>query len=373
MGINDGIGGFQPDTLTVTSGRPVKLSDQTDEAILLVNNDVNNTIYIGGDQGVNPSRNVTSTIPPLGSLAVNASDGPIYAVCVVGQTAVIQVIPGGISYAPSPVLIAQQVLNSGVIVVDNPKSLITGNVNVAPSSSVTKGPFIVNTFQSWVLSMIFSGPVPATPEMSLRFYWTNDAAGTSYTYIEDFIVNSDGSVSTGFAAYVGHGPMFGPYMWVQFTNADNATAINPAISLFGSGRITNETTLRTWNAGAPPGLGTDDALLFFDNNSLAPNSSSIVQVGNYYNGPVTVRFGVNAASIVANTVQLFIRFRPVSDFGNNAGYIFTGPATAAGTLSPDQTFNVNFPRRPYDVQVQNTSGTITVSYRVRIFAKGAVQ
>lgn len=373
VGINDGIGGFQPSSVLVGAGRGTFLADQSDEAILLVNNDPNNTIYIGGDQGVSPSQSIIATIPPLGSVALTTSDGPIFGVCAVGQTALCQIIPGGLAYAPSPVLIAQQVLNSGVIIVDNPKALINGNVSITPSNNVTRGPFTVNTFQSWVISMTFSGAVPANPYMPLRFYWSTDVAGQNITYIEDFVVTSDGSVGTGFATYVGHGPMYGPYMFVQFSNDDNATTINPLISLFGSGRPTNETTLRSWNVQAPPGLGTDDALLFFASNSLAANTSSAVQVGNYYNGPVTVRFNVTAASIVANTVQLFVRFRPIADFGGNAGYIFTGPAVAAGLQSPDQVFNVNFPRRPYDVQVQNTSGTIAVSYRVNIYAKGAVQ
>lgn len=361
MGINE----FSPDTKTVTQF-PSLLIDGNDGAVLLVNNDPNNSIYIGGDRGVSPQQRVTNTIPPLGSIALDATDGPIYGVMPVGQTAVCQIIPKGTAYAPSPVLIAQQILNSGVVIVDNPKPILTGPLTIpATPTQLVKGPFLVNTYQSWNLFFNWGGVGGATPYVEIILSWFADPNNAFLTYEEKWIVPVD-NVSN----YIGHGPHYGPYMSVQFSSYDNlSNTMN--WQLMGSNRPINETTIRQSNTQNPPGFGTDDILLNLDQSNLGPGASTPSTPVNYYNGPVTIRFGITGATAV-NTAQLFLKFQPVAvDFGNNNSVVLAGPM-ATGT-EDDRIINMNFPRRPITASITNNQSSGNINVRCRIIAKGAVQ
>lgn len=356
---------FSPDTKTVTQV-PSLLVDAGSDSILLVNNDANNTIYIGGDIGVSPFSRINNTIPPLGSITLDGSSGPIYAVTAIGQTAVCQIVPKGVSFAPSPVLIAQQILNSGVVIVDNPKAILTGNLTVpATPSTLNQGPFSVNTYQSWNLFFNWGGVGGSTPYVEMTLSWAVDLNSNFVTYSEVWILPVD-NVSNFF----GHGPHYGPYMSVQFSSYDNLPE-TLHWQLWGSNRSVNETTIRQQNTLNPPGYGADDILLNFDGTLAAGASSSVVPV-NYYNGPVTVRFGVYSATSV-NSTQLFLDFQPKAvDFNTNTSMLFAGPSTITGQAI-DQFFDVNLPKRPITALVKNSQSTGSTNFRIRIIAKGAVQ
>lgn len=369
-------GGFQPFTTTVTNASTL-LVPGASEAVLLVNQDVTNTIYIGGDIGFNLATNAIGTIPPLGSLALDSTDGEIYGECLPGLTAVCQVIPQGLNFQPSPVLVAEQLLTQGLVIVDNPVTL-ANYTNLSPFSLGNGGPFLlfpggpvlVNKFQSWGLFFQNTGATPTTPYVGITLEWFNDAVSTVPMHTEYWVVSSN---TTVFTYEYGHGPMHGPYMNISFYNYQlTGGSIPISFTLFGSSRVQYESTIRSIgsNVALSPGYGIDDVIIWNISNSLAAGTSTSVFPAHLYNGPATVRFEVNNAS-GANVVQLNQNYEPIAaDFSSQGSMLLRGPP-ATGLVS-DTVLDIHLPKRHTSYQVVN-SGTTTVTYRFYVTARGSTK
>ena len=84
---------------------------QPGSSVLLVNPDITQTAYAGYRSSIAPGGTNTIAIPPLGSAAVDASR-TIYACAPAAM--LLQVVPGGTSWAPSPAQISAQISALGL-------------------------------------------------------------------------------------------------------------------------------------------------------------------------------------------------------------------------------------------------------------------
>jgi hypothetical protein len=100
--------------------------------VMLTNLSLVNTIYLYEDTSVDPADlNRSSQLPPLGTMVV---DGTLneYAICIAGQTANLQAVPHGESWGPSPAQIAEQILASGIPIVNNDDNVLVSVGSVLP-------------------------------------------------------------------------------------------------------------------------------------------------------------------------------------------------------------------------------------------------
>lgn len=111
--------------ITVTSA--AQQINEPGRPLLLANMDTAAVIYLDTSRSVSA---YSTQLPPLGTLAVDGQR-PWYAATVAGQEAVLQVIPGGTQWSPSPSQIAEQIALTGINVT------VTGLSTIAPSGDTT--------------------------------------------------------------------------------------------------------------------------------------------------------------------------------------------------------------------------------------------
>lgn len=338
--------------------------------LLVVNRDLNNTVYIGGDQGVSATNpNTYGTIDPLGTITF---DDPqqLFAVCAKGQSATVEVIPDAESFSVSPATIATQISESGIALIDNPKPIYVQNpISITAGNSADAGPFLVNQFQSWFLSyQPLNTAQGSSPYVLLNLAWSTDAAGLVITHSEKFLFKTS-AVSNPVFFYFGHGPMYGQYLNISLTNYDTVTSTF-VFELFGSNRVVTETNVRSYaSPGTTQGFGDDDILYFENNTSLANGATSTLRFANMFNGLGQLRIRVTGASGLG-VVNFMMNDEPASDEGGFNSLIVSLPQTSTTVPQPDYLQQLLLPKRHTSFQVTN-GGTTPISYRIWLTAKGA--
>jgi hypothetical protein len=126
------------------------------KSVLLVNLDLVNTVYVGGDPSVSAG---SPQIPPLGSLTMHDTED-IYATCPTA-TVQLQVIPGGGSWSPSPQQIAEQISILGINV-----NVSSAGFVITPTGDMTgfRDTLAITTALSLYQNILFA---PGS------YYWTN--------------------------------------------------------------------------------------------------------------------------------------------------------------------------------------------------------
>lgn len=355
---------------TVTIGKnAVQIANANTGPILITNKSFTNSIFLSYQQSVDTTNaSSASEVPPMGSVELNPQS-TIWAACAGNLTAPLQIMPEGSGYSPSPVEIATQILNSGVILVDQSNTLTSQSAFViGAGATVGTLVFDVRTYQSWLFDWVPNvlGAGGTNPYIRATFQWWADAAGTILVFQEDWILPA---TATNWPTISGHGLMHGPYMSISFTSYDSV-ADTIAFNLIGSTRnAPSASTLRSNGAAASGGFGTDDVLGFLANNSLAAGLSTTEQPINYYNGRVLLKLRASGTSIAANTLLFHLKTQPITDFGSVDNSALGFPTVANGTSSPDALYEFLLPKRPCTFTVQNT-GSVTISLRVLIVAEG---
>jgi hypothetical protein len=88
---------FTPEQINVPDNQAVLLALPGDQPVLVNNTSLTNAVYYGGDTGVNPIRSNNGFIIPGGTVIQDGAEA-LYAICAAGETATVQVIPGGIGW-----------------------------------------------------------------------------------------------------------------------------------------------------------------------------------------------------------------------------------------------------------------------------------
>ena len=102
------------------SSRPVRIAGSQDAPFRIINLSVDNPVWVSNNPGISGGQG--TPISPGTSLQwLNPTE--LWAVCDSGLTASIIVTTEIDDWQPDPVAIATAILNSGVIVVDNPTTL----------------------------------------------------------------------------------------------------------------------------------------------------------------------------------------------------------------------------------------------------------
>jgi hypothetical protein len=102
--------------------------------VLFANQDITNTVTVGGTTNVFQDSPAAVPIPPLGSIAVEGYDS-WYAIAPAGTTALL-VIPGGTSWSPSPADVALQISTLG-LAKDTSVLTVNGSVDSLSSPGLT--------------------------------------------------------------------------------------------------------------------------------------------------------------------------------------------------------------------------------------------
>jgi hypothetical protein len=351
-----------PAAQIVAAGGPPVLTYNADPLNTIWYSDTNS--FIAGDV------NHSTPLPPLSSVSFDGTMN-VYASTVTGQTAQLQMYPTGSSYyGPS------QITNLAEL----------GTVAGTPAGTLTPG----TSFP--VLSL---APVGQYASYDLNMYVTAltpgglDAVLTALVTLQWFdnpllppVFEEDWQIWAGRAAPVagvntlcGNGPMHGQYLTVTVTipagAAFNATL--QYINIFGSNRTVPYSDWRQ-NAGAvnpqnenmtiiPPStqqfIGFDNTLAAAVN--FACNASTTYwQPCSLYSGPAYLRFESSNA--------------PTTVFLVNCQYLVSGaliPGAACpgilftiGAGTTEVTKQLNLPRAPCAIVIQNGSSVDTVSFEL---------
>ena len=304
------------------------------DTVMFINTDVNNAVLLSSSRSLNNGSQDINTIPALGSLTMDGRTAWYGITLNPGLTAMVEVAPGGSSFAPSPAqiiaqlvdsslpfLIAEAVKTAGVPPTDNPVPLVT-----LPGSGVTNpnfnqlvaagGSFTINsgpggldasTFQSWVGKIFASATASGTgttPYVRVTFNWSLKVDNSDPLHVEDWVI-ATGPFSF-FSNFLNHGqgPCYGDTLSITFTNYDTQP-VNITYGLFGSFRTRIRPILRSQYNWLPAsslpnealGLGSDSILASANFGAIPNLSSSPDQLINLFDGPVTV-----AASVTPTTI-----------------------------------------------------------------------
>ena len=122
--------------LEVTATRPVQAVFEGGGGVKLINRDELNTVYIGSDEGFDPGGMDVLILDPLGSITLDDSSAA-WLLSQAGGTTVVQAVPGGSDWSPSPAQIAAQIALKGISV--NISGLDWVNITQYPYSADPTG------------------------------------------------------------------------------------------------------------------------------------------------------------------------------------------------------------------------------------------
>lgn len=354
--------------------------------VQVVNNDSNNTLYLGD----NPS--IASTdqkVTPLGPLTPVSFDGSadIYGVAAKGQTVQVLLYPSAVGWAPSasqiigqltlstlPVLIADAVQSAGVPPIDIPATLyVIFNQDVPADGTFSTGHINVSRYQSYdmVLKVANShNNADTIPYMRFTFKWSLAADNYDPIHVEDWIVPVTPFNFVYSYTNYGAGPCYSDTLDIVATSYD--TVINSfTIGLFGSYRTRLRSIMRgvynfnsdgTLNETA--GLGSDAILASMSGTNLAPGSSSSSQLVNLWHGNADLYLTSSIAAI--DCLECHIQPQPSGSIPDFPDIVLT----MDGESSFTSLRNILLPRRVCTMFFKN-NGPITIpSYSATLVAEG---
>lgn len=345
--------------------------------VMLVNTDVTNTAYAGYSTSISPGGTNTVAIPPLGSVTMDGSR-TLYGVAPVQL--LLQVVPGGTTWSPSPAQIATQLVNStlaaaiadaisaaGVPPIDDPAPLsIIFQQNIAAGATFTSPEISVGQYQSWVGTMFSAATSAGTgtnPYTKMHIAWSLTVDNFDPLHAEDWVVpNSPYSFTYVYRNDL-QGPIFGNACQFTFTNYDTEPTL-VTLGMFGSYRTRIRTAIRgryAWNSDGTPddaaGMGSDSIITSYNTGAIAAGNTSTPALMNLFSGPAVVSGSVTGAAPVW---EVEIEPQPESVLGSAIDLVGSGEQ-----LDP---VLIMLPRRVCTIAVHNAgaSNAITASQIVVI-------
>jgi hypothetical protein len=329
---------------------------------LVANLDEVNPIYYGHDLGVDAT---SSQIPALGSVGFDGSQDMWASTLNPAIKVLVDQIPGGLTWAPSPAQVAIQLSTLGLAkdssVLGLPGTIATTGVPLLSKPTIVGQP--AGTIgASATVTPISSQPVSQTgyeiavslqvsaaatdPGVLATLTWTDSVSGQTVAS-EQWIL---GAASAAAQLYCGTGPTKGDTLTITLQNLDPAQSVTYSLSLTQNSRLyvrddwrqltNNAVPGQTVNASANPAA---NLLLSVSTNVAA--STAISRLIPLYAGRVTFNFqGGNAGS------QLEI----LTAFGAAAFAIYTSPLTTIATQE-DQV-QVDLPREQCVASIFNGAG-----------------
>lgn len=354
------------------------------DSVMFYNTDENNPVVISDAQSVSALSSDANTLNPLGSFTLDGKSN-WYGVCpVAGETAQIDVAPGGSNFAPSPAQIIDQLIAStlpsliadaiqaaGVPAIDDP-GLIDVNFNQTIAAGGTyQTPWIaVGKWQSWLATMFATATSAGTgtnPFTKIHMAWGMTVDNDDPLHVEDWVVPN--TPYNFFYNYRndGQGPVYGDALSITFTNYDTQP-VNVTFGIFGSYRSRIRSVLRgryAWNSDGSPndaaGMGSDSIITSYNAGAIGVGSVSSPALMNLFNGPVTVSASVTGAA-AAQTWDVRITPQPTSILASTI-------VCTNDTLNRLNPRTVMLPRRVCSVFVGNGGGNALTSAQVVITAQ----
>ena len=244
--------------VTVTSA--AQQINEPGRPLLLANMDTAVAIYLDASRSVST---YSMQLPPLGTLAVDGQR-PWYAATAAGQEAVLQVIPGGTQWSPSPAQIAEQIALTGINVTVTGLSVVSPSGDVAGVKDTTAIQAAINGPGNEVLlaagTYYLNTPLTLPSNVSIR---GASRGGTVLKLAPG--VNAPIMVSQGFAALAGSGSNTGGAAGFAIRDlvldgnaAQQTAAAAAAVQIFGYDFVIDNISIRNFLAG--DGLYTEFGL-----------------------------------------------------------------------------------------------------------------
>jgi hypothetical protein len=248
-----------PINITVTSSVvPIRIGMPYQAPYLITNLSAVSTVWVGTDSSVRSGNGMQ--IPPGGFLTRNVP-GELWACLDSASTVAAQIVLDVTSsnWGGNPAAIATAILNSGVILTDNPVTLLSTAI-----TSGTLGPIDVSTFQTIILSTVPSGVIGTNRTVYLE--WQSSAgvilAQEQWAWVVGdtqivrtslpikgnvlFITVSGGGANSQSVTVVGSHRPFDAYMNVPF----DRTLASASNSVLGSGATLPAATLIRYDGPA---------------------------------------------------------------------------------------------------------------------------
>jgi hypothetical protein len=311
--------------------------------VALINRDQAVTVYLGADEGFDPAGQAAAVLDPLGALPVDGSSD-IWALTQAG-TAIVNPVPGGTGWQPSPAQAAAQILASGLplaiaqqialsgvplrtlsgqVVTANAVVILAGNNNAA-------GPFTVTQpgYEIWLNPWINAG----TPNgvLTVQLLWIDSVSGQP--------VRAETHDIWPASAQNGHilsgvGPTKGDRLTITLSNLTGGASIAVSYVVLQNSRVPARDDWRTFSGnGTASGIVTAGGNIQKKNLLIAsisvPAASTMSRQIPYFNGICDVQFASSSA-----TTDMFINIRDSgltlirqvrSDSAGNGEFRFTMP------------------------------------------------
>jgi hypothetical protein len=346
---------------------------QPGRPLLLANLDLVNPVYYADDLTLVSAQ--ASQIRPLGTVGIDGETDIWASTLQPGVNVNIDMIPGGLAWAPSAADAAEQISLLGIPSIDNPTLLGTPgqlpvfNTPLAAGGTYTSPRFTVKQFQSifgkmFVTSQSTGNGTNPFAQVDLQFSVAADNYDPLRT--EDWFVPITPYNFTYNYIEQYQGPIIGDTLTFTITNLDTEPC-NLTFTCYGSYRARNRSIwkgLYQWisASGLPnpaAGLDTDDIVWIDGNLPSIANGTQFPLAGgsdlmNLWEGPVTISGNLNATAL---GVTVVISPLPVGTLGFHpliGGYVVK--ADAAGIIQPT---TIILPRHVCGISILNASGAAT--------------
>lgn len=243
-----------------------------------------------------------------------------------------------------------------------------------PGFGLTRGPFLVNTYQSWQIQIANTAGVPST--LGVEFIWSIDAQMGLGVYALPVNITKDEYWEFDFALgnvgdlFTGTGPHYGNYLSIRFTNYD-VTTKTFNYQLWGTNPVAPplRSSIRLNNPSANAelsGFGADDILLN-DSQAVATGTNGTKVLLKFYNGPVTITMNTGTAT-AASSILAMMRIEPASVFTFDFARVQMNVVTTGEANLIAQLY---LPKRTISYTPRNSSSGNTLTVHTTIIANGA--
>jgi hypothetical protein len=343
---------------------------------LIRNRDIATTVYLGTDEGFDPSGNDVAPLDPLGALALDGHKDYWGRVADGGPTVIVSAVPHGVTEQVSPALIAEQLALSGVPPTDNPTELGFSpvfNQSIAAGATYTSPWASVKQFASVFGKLFCTATAAGQGNLSLcfpqvEFNWSVAADGFDPLRTEDWFIAETPFNFTYNYINQWASPAYGDSLQLVVTNFDTEP-VNLTFGLFGSYRTRVRSAMRgNYFASSPTpgnGYGSDDVLLAYNAAGIVTGNVPISQIMNLAEGPATVSGFFNLPAAGTGPITVIITPTPTQGpAALNGTPAFNIPVqTSANSLCYLPPTEIVLPRRACTLGIANASSkTITNGY-----------
>jgi hypothetical protein len=349
--------------------------------VTIANQDLTQTVTLARRNNFTQGGSNTLSIPPLGSVTVDASK-TIWGLAPAGTLPLI-ILPGGGQWAPSPAQVAASInalglakdssvnnLPSGIAATGVPllsnatqvANDTSGHV-IAAGATLTLGPYTNFTQHSYAAFLAFTAAASSTfPFYTVTTLWT-DTTGNQIMHVDSFWTIA--ALASGLWT-VGLGPISGQSLQIIITNNDTVAVTLTALYLSQNSRVlTGDQWSNAWNGAsmpAVPGFSVGAATRSPANRLLIARTGSLA---------ASATSGSYILPLWSTGGQLHLLF---DGTGSNNWAVrifdaFTGYQVWQGTLTSGNFVDKQWipARTPYYVNVTN-NGSVTGTYWLEVTA-----